>query len=97
MNTSPTPEAAERPTIDNLADLLREVQRHYTRDDDLPEALLPRIDQILGALDASNSAGAPQPVMEITLRQALSLVGFFGARIGPMVMSAPAAGQGKPE
>lgn len=31
-----------------LKDLLREVSRNYTRDDDLPDELLPRIDEALG-------------------------------------------------
>ena len=78
MNTSPTPAAADIPVTDNLEDLLREVQRRYTRDDDLPDDLLLRIEQLLGALHASNAAGTPQPVMEITIRQALELVGFYG-------------------
>lgn len=78
MNTSLTPAAADIATIDNLADLLQEVQCRYTRHDDLPVKLLLRVDQLLGALDASKSAGTPQPVMEITIRQALELVGFYG-------------------
>ncbi|ABE46844.1 hypothetical protein [Polaromonas sp. JS666] len=78
MNNSPTPAAADIPVTDNLEDLLREVQRRYTRDDDLPDDLLQRIEQLLCALQASDSAATPQPVMEITIRQALELVGFFG-------------------
>lgn len=78
MNNSPKPAAADIPVTDNLEDLLREIQRRYTRNDDLPDALLQRIEQLLGALQASNAAGTPQPVMEITIRQALELVGFYG-------------------
>lgn len=81
MNTSPTPAAADIPVTDNLEDLLREVQRRYTRNDDLPDNLLLRIEQLLCALQASDSAATPQPVMEITIRQALELVGFYGGHL----------------
>ena len=46
--------------------------------DDLPDNLLPRIDKILNAVDAAKAAGVLQQPLVITLRQALSLVGFFG-------------------
>jgi hypothetical protein len=43
MDCSPQPEA------DSLADLLREVAGCFTRDDDLPNNLLTRIDAALAA------------------------------------------------
>lgn len=48
---------SDAPTLDNLADLLREVRGNYTRDDDLPDNLLPRIDQALDALDRAGTRG----------------------------------------
>lgn len=42
-----------------LAGLLNEVRENFTRDDDLPNDLLPRIDEALKGVDAGESALAP--------------------------------------
>jgi hypothetical protein len=56
--TTPNP-PAKIPSIGDMANLLRAVSREYTRDDALPDRLLPRIYAALEAYDARpTDAGA---------------------------------------